>query len=76
MLNPDLDAIALSADDRARYSRHLILPEVGVAGQQRLKAASILCIGAGGLGSPLLLYLAELELWILILSKNRICNVR
>jgi sulfur-carrier protein adenylyltransferase/sulfurtransferase len=58
MLNPDLDAIALSADDLARYSRHLILPEVGIAGQKRLKAASVLCIGAGGLGSPLLLYLA------------------
>ncbi len=58
MLNPNLDAIDLSSDDLARYSRHLILPEVGVAGQKRLKAASVLCVGAGGLGSPLLLYLA------------------
>ncbi len=42
----------------ARYSRHLILPEVGMEGQRRLKGASVLCIGAGGLGSPLTLYLA------------------
>ena len=49
---------SLSADERGRYARHLILPEVGVEGQKRLKAASVLCIGSGGLGSPLLLYLA------------------
>ena len=48
----------LSAEERGRYARHLTLPEVGLAGQQRLKAASVLCIGSGGLGSPLLLYLA------------------
>ncbi|MCP4871478.1 MAG: molybdopterin-synthase adenylyltransferase MoeB [Proteobacteria bacterium] len=42
----------------ARYSRHLILPEVGMEGQRKLKGASVLCIGAGGLGSPLALYLA------------------
>ena len=48
----------LSSDERGRYARHLILPEVGLAGQERLKAASVICIGAGGLGSPLLLYLA------------------
>jgi adenylyltransferase/sulfurtransferase len=47
----------LSPDERGRYARHLILPEVGLAGQERLKAASVICIGAGGLGSPLLLYL-------------------
>lgn len=41
-----------------RYSRHLLLSEVGVAGQERLKASSVVCVGAGGLGSPLLLYLA------------------
>ncbi|KOR34410.1 MULTISPECIES: molybdopterin-synthase adenylyltransferase MoeB [Planktothricoides] len=58
MLNPNLDEIQLTKDDYERYSRHLILPEVGVAGQKRLKAASVLCIGTGGLGSPLLLYLA------------------
>jgi len=48
----------LDNEEIARYSRHLILPEVGMEGQQRLKAASVLCIGAGGLGSPLALYLA------------------
>ncbi len=53
-----LSRIVLSADDHARYSRHLILPEIGVAGQKRLKAARILCLGAGGLGSPSSLYLA------------------
>jgi len=58
MLNPNLEEIQLSADDYQRYSRHIILPEVGLDGQKRLKAASILCIGTGGLGSPLLLYLA------------------
>jgi sulfur-carrier protein adenylyltransferase/sulfurtransferase len=58
MLNPNLDDIQLTKDDYERYSRHLILPEVGVEGQKRLKASSVLCIGTGGLGSPLLLYLA------------------
>jgi adenylyltransferase/sulfurtransferase len=48
----------LTNDDLARYSRHLILPEVGMEGQQRLKAAKVLCVGTGGLGSPLALYLA------------------
>jgi adenylyltransferase/sulfurtransferase len=48
----------LTTDDLARYSRHLILPEVGMEGQQRLKAAKVLCVGTGGLGSPLALYLA------------------
>jgi adenylyltransferase/sulfurtransferase len=48
----------LSAADLSRYSRHIVLPEVGVEGQQKLKAARVLCIGAGGLGSPLALYLA------------------
>src|SRR5579862_6450736 len=48
----------LSTDDLARYSRHLILPEVGMEGQRKLKAAKVLCVGTGGLGSPLALYLA------------------
>ncbi len=50
--------VSLSQQEVARYSRHLILPEVGPEGQKRLKAASVLLIGAGGLGSPLALYLA------------------
>src|SRR5436190_17306587 len=53
-----LSNVVLNADDRARYSRHLLLPEIDVAGQSRLKAVRILCIGAGGLGSPAALYLA------------------
>jgi len=52
------DAVELSHEEIKRYSRHLIMPEVGMAGQRRLKAASVLLIGAGGLGSPLAMYLA------------------
>ena len=48
----------LTTDDLSRYSRHLILPEVGIEGQQKLKAARVLCVGTGGLGSPLAFYLA------------------
>ena len=48
----------LTTDDLSRYSRHLILPEVGMEGQRKLKAARVLCVGTGGLGSPLALYLA------------------
>src|SRR5277367_6452554 len=48
----------LSNNEIARYSRHLLLPEVGLEGQQKLKAAKVLCVGTGGLGSPLALYLA------------------
>jgi sulfur-carrier protein adenylyltransferase/sulfurtransferase len=48
----------LTNDEIARYSRHLILPEVGMEGQQKLKAAKVLCIGTGGLGAPLAMYLA------------------
>jgi sulfur-carrier protein adenylyltransferase/sulfurtransferase len=48
----------LTKDELSRYSRHLILPEVGEEGQRKLKAARVLCVGTGGLGSPLALYLA------------------
>src|SRR4026208_994225 len=51
-------AIGLKTEGSARYSRHLIMPEVTMTGQRRLKAARVLCIGAGGLGSPAALYLA------------------
>src|SRR5687768_10196127 len=51
-------AADLSVDEVRRYSRHLIIPDVGVAGQKRLKGARVLCVGAGGLGSPAALYLA------------------
>ncbi|MBP8302470.1 MAG: molybdopterin-synthase adenylyltransferase MoeB, partial [Planctomycetes bacterium] len=54
----DVTLPGLSAGEIRRYGRHLVLPEVGIEGQQRLKAASALVIGAGGLGSPIALYLA------------------
>ncbi len=53
-----LEDIEFSNDEIARYSRHLIMPEVTLEGQKRLKAAKVLCIGTGGLGSPIALYLA------------------
>jgi sulfur-carrier protein adenylyltransferase/sulfurtransferase len=52
------DSSGLTFRERQRYSRHLLLPEVGEEGQRRLKAARVLCVGAGGLGSPAALYLA------------------
>ena len=58
MLPLNTSDISLCPDEIARFSRHLILPEVGMEGQKRLKAAAVLCVGTGGLGSPLLLYLA------------------
>jgi molybdopterin/thiamine biosynthesis adenylyltransferase/rhodanese-related sulfurtransferase len=51
-------AADLTLDEVQRYSRHLIIPEIGMTGQKRLKNAKVLCVGAGGLGSPALLYLA------------------
>src|ERR671938_1447273 len=51
-------AAELSPEEVLRYSRHLLLPQVGMAGQRKLKAARVLLVGAGGLGSPLALYLA------------------
>jgi hypothetical protein len=48
----------LNNDEIRRYSRHLILPEVGLAGQKKIRSTSVLCIGAGGLGSPIAMYLA------------------
>src|SRR5713226_7950662 len=53
-----IESIELSSDETARYSRHLMMPEVTTHGQRRLRAAHVLCIGAGGLGSPAALYLA------------------
>jgi molybdopterin/thiamine biosynthesis adenylyltransferase/rhodanese-related sulfurtransferase len=53
-----MELVALDPEETERYSRHLLIPEVGLAGQQKLKDARVLCIGAGGLGSPAALYLA------------------
>ncbi len=53
----DKMAAGLNDNERRRYSRHIMLPEIGLAGQERLKAARVLCLGAGGLGSPAALYL-------------------
>jgi len=55
---PSLQAASLNNDEILRYSRHVIMPEVGIEGQLKLKRARVLCVGAGGLGSPLTLYLA------------------
>ena len=52
------DAPGLSTEEMARYSRQILLPQVGVAGQQKLRAARVLCVGVGGLGSPVAMYLA------------------
>ena len=52
------EAEDLTRDEVQRYSRHLIMPEVGVEGQRKLKAARVLCVGAGGLGAPAAMYLA------------------
>ena len=57
-MKKDGTPLALTNKEVARYSRHLIMPEVGMQGQLKLKAARVLCVGAGGLGSPVLLYLA------------------
>jgi adenylyltransferase/sulfurtransferase len=48
----------LNSDELRRYARHTILPEIGLEGQKKIRATSVLCIGAGGLGSPIALYLA------------------
>jgi len=58
LIEPDGPTATLSVDEIRRYSRHLIIPDFAMAGQKRLKNAKVLCVGAGGLGSPALMYLA------------------
>jgi molybdopterin/thiamine biosynthesis adenylyltransferase/rhodanese-related sulfurtransferase len=58
LVEPDGPTASLSVDEVRRYSRHLIIPDVAMSGQKRLKNAKVLCVGAGGLGSPALMYLA------------------
>ena len=58
LLGDRVTSVALTPSEIQRYARHLIMPEVAMEGQKRLKAAKVLCIGTGGLGSPLSLYLA------------------
>lgn len=59
MLNPDLNSLELSTTEYERYNKHLILPQVQIEGQKRLKVAKVLCIGAGGLASSVLTYLVS-----------------
>ena len=56
--SPPAEDVQLNNDEIIRYSRHLIMPEVTLTGQRKLKDAKVLCVGTGGLGSPVALYLA------------------
>jgi len=72
-----ISAMTLSPTERERYSRHLLLPEIGEAGQLKLKAARVLVVGAGGLGSPASLYLAAAGVGTLgIADHDRVDAVR
>ncbi|EME28476.1 [pt] molybdopterin biosynthesis protein MoeB [Galdieria sulphuraria] len=59
MLNPDLNSLELTTTEYERYNKHLILPQIQIEGQKRLKMAKVLCIGAGGLASSILTYLVS-----------------
>jgi sulfur-carrier protein adenylyltransferase/sulfurtransferase len=65
----------LTPEEINRYSRHVTLPEVGVAGQEKLKAARVLCIGAGGLGSPIGIYLAAAGVGTIGVVDNDVVDV-
>ncbi len=80
MITPDLigdraSSVNLTPAEIQRYARHLIMPEVAMAGQKRLKAAKVLCIGTGGLGAPLSLYLAAAGVGTLGLADFDVVNV-
>ena len=77
----DRELPQLTNDEIKRYSRHLIMPEVGMDGQRRLKAGKVLCIGAGGLGSPAAMYRrlpasARSASWTSMSSTSVICSAR
>ena len=72
---PTPELPALTAAERDRYRRHLILPGVGTEGQERLKAARVLIVGAGGLGSPVALYLAAAGVGTLGLVDNDVVDI-
>jgi len=68
-------AAELTVNEVRRYSRHLIIPDVGMTGQKRLKNAKVLCVGAGGLGSPALLYLAAAGVGTLGIVDNDVVDL-
>ena len=70
MNNMNLETVSLSKNELSRYARHLSLSEIGLNGQKKLKSSSVLCIGCGGLGSPLLLYLAAAGIGKLGIADN------
>lgn len=72
---PVRDRLPLGVDERERYRRHLILPGVGTEGQERLKAARVLVVGAGGLGSPVALYLAAAGVGTIGLVDNDVVDI-
>jgi len=69
----------LSKDEQARYSRHILIPEIDLIGQMRIANAKVLCIGAGGLGSPTIMYLAAAgvgEIGIVDFDRVEISNLQ
>src|SRR3990170_5641344 len=67
---PAMNAAPFSPEELERYARHIVLPEIGGAGQQKLKRARVLVIGAGGLGAPVLQYLAAAGIGTLAIVDN------
>ena len=69
-ITKDLESDFLNADEKERYEKHLTLKEIGIKGQLKLKKSSVLCIGAGGLGSSVLLYLAAAGIGTIGIADN------
>jgi molybdopterin/thiamine biosynthesis adenylyltransferase len=74
-MEDDMDESPLNPDEVARYARHIVLAEVGGSGQQRLKASRVLVIGAGGLGSPVLSYLAAAGVGLLGVADDDVVSL-